>query len=246
MKKFHTARLERIVLNVLWGGMVLVGILYAAFTGNMAEVTAAAIGSSKEAVSLCITMLGVVAMWSGLMEVASGSGLVARLTAGLEGVLDFLFPRIPAGHQARGYIALNMIANMLGLGWAATPAGLKAMEELAKLEDERGAAIKHVPMKNCNHKTEDKVEDKMEDRTEDKAEDQKVHRKSETGIASDEMCTFLIINISSLQLIPVNIIAYRSQYVSVNPTAIIVPGLIATVFSTVAAVIFCKIMCGKE
>lgn len=125
-------------------------------------------------------------------------------------------------------------------------AGLKAMEELAKLEDERGAAIKHVPMKNCNHKTEDKVEDKMEDRTEDKAEDQKVHRKSETGIASDEMCTFLIINISSLQLIPVNIIAYRSQYVSVNPTAIIVPGLIATVFSTVAAVIFCKIMCGKE
>ena len=65
------------------------------------------------------------------------------------------------------------------------------------------------------------------------------------GIASNEMCTFLILNISSLQLIPVNIIAYRSQYGSVNPTAVIGPGLVATICSTLAAIVFCKIMCRK-
>lgn len=94
-------------------------------------------------------------------------------------------------------------ANLLGLGWAATPAGIKAMEELEMVEKDRG---------------------------------------TETGRASNEMCTFLIINISSLQLIPMNMIAYRSQYGSVNPAAILGPSLVATLISTVVAVAFCKVM----
>ena len=192
------------MLNFLWGAMLLIGIVYGAATGRMNEVTDAALSSAKEAVSLCITMAGIVAMWVGNMEIAKSSGLVERLTRKMRPLLGFLFPDVPGEHRAMEFISANMIANFLGLGWAATPFGLKAMEELAKLEKQR--------------------------------------KSVSPGTASNAMCTFLILNISSLQLIPVNIIAYRSQYGSVNPTAIVGPGIVATAVSTVVAVIFCKVM----
>ncbi|HIS81346.1 MAG TPA: nucleoside recognition protein [Candidatus Scatomonas merdavium] len=197
-------------MNYLWGGMLLVGILYGAFTGNLNEVTDAVINSSREAVSLCITVAGVTALWCGIMKIAENTGLIASLTRKLKPILRFLFPSMPEDHPAGGLIATNMIANVLGLGWAATPAGLKAMEALEDLEDARRAGRAAGPVRK-------------------------------KGIASNEMCTFLIINISSLQLIPVNVIAYRSQYGSVNPTAIVGPGIVATAVSTAAAVIFCKL-----
>ena len=203
------------MLDILWGMMLLIGILYGAATGNMSKVTEAALSSAKEAVSLCIAMAGIVAMWVGIMEIARASGLVERMTKAMKPLLRFLFPKIPMEHKAMEFISANMIANFLGLGWAATPFGLKAMEELGKLEEERrqGKALGIVRKK---------------------------------GIASNEMCTFLILNISSLQLIPVNIIAYRSQYGSVNPTAIVGPGIVATAVSTIVAVIFCKFMNCKK
>lgn len=192
------------MLNLLWGAMLLIGIVYGAATGRMNEVTDAALSSAKEAVSLCITMAGIVAMWVGVMEIAKSSGLVERLTGKMQPLLGFLFPGVPGEHRAMEFISANMIANFLGLGWAATPFGLKAMEELAELEKQR--------------------------------------KSVSPGTASNAMCTFLILNISSLQLIPVNIIAYRSQYGSVNPTAIVGPGIVATAVSTVVAVVFCKMM----
>lgn len=192
------------MLNYLWGGMLLLGIIYGTVTGRLPEVTDAALSSAKEAVTLCISMAGIMALWVGLMEVAKKSGLMDAMTGKMKPLLRFLFPKIPEGHTALEHISTNMIANFLGLGWAATPAGIKAMEALAKLEEERGVIKK--------------------------------------GIASNEMCTFLILNISSLQLIPVNIIAYRSQYGSVNPTAIVGPAIVATAISTAAAVVFCKVM----
>lgn len=203
------------MLDILWGMMLLIGILYGAATGNMSKVTDAALSSAKEAVSLCIAMAGIVAMWVGVMEIARASGLVVRMTKAMKPLLRFLFPKIPMEHKAMEFISANMIANFLGLGWAATPFGLKAMEELGKLEDDRrqGRVLGIVRKK---------------------------------GIASNEMCTFLILNISSLQLIPVNIIAYRSQYGSVNPTAIVGPGIVATAVSTIVAVIFCKFMNYKK
>lgn len=197
------------MLDLLWAGMLLTGILYGALTGNMNEVTDAALSSAKEAVSLCITMAGIVAMWVGIMEIARSSGLVDRMTKGMQPLLRFLFPQIPKEHRAMEFISANMIANFLGLGWAATPFGLKAMEELGNLEEERRQ--KKAPGKA---------------------------RKK--GVAGNEMCTFLILNISSLQLIPVNIIAYRSQYGSVNPTAIVGPAIVATLVSTAVAVMFCR------
>jgi spore maturation protein A len=129
-----------------------------------------------------------------------------------------MFPRIPKEHPARQYIAANIIANILGLGWACTPAGLKAMEELAKLEEQRGTSGYAISGR----------------------QDGGTH--SADRAASHEMCTFLILNISSLQLIPVNMIAYRSQYGSTEPTAVIAPAIAATLISTFAAVLFCKVM----
>ncbi len=191
-------------MNFLWGGMILIGVIYGAAAGTMQEVSDAALSSAREAVTLCITMVGVMALWVGLMEIARESGMIAGLTRKMKPFIRFMFPDIPEGHAAQEHISVNVIANILGLGWAATPAGLKAMKALAELEKERNS-----------------VRD---------------------GMASNEMCTFLILNISSLQLIPVNIIAYRSQYGSVNPTAIVGPGIAATAASTLAAIVFCKVM----
>lgn len=205
------------MLNYIWAFMILVGVIYGAFTGKMAEVTNAALDSAGDAVSLCITMIGVMALWVGLMEIAQKSGLIAKLTKGIQPFISFLFPRIPKGHPAREYIATNLIANVLGLGWACTPAGLKAMEELAKLEEERGNPAYLADNGNVGN--------------------------GKGRVASNEMCTFLILNISSLQLIPVNMIAYRSQYGSVNPAGIIAPAIVATAVSTGVAIVYCK---GKD
>ena len=202
-------------MNYLWGGMILIGIIYGAASGNWKEVTEAALDSSKEAVSLCVAMAGVTAMWVGIMRIAENSGLIAGIVRRMNPLLTYLFPEIPQGHPVRQHISMNLIANFLGLGWAATPAGLQAMEALGELEEERretGNGRRAVPK----------------------------------GVASNEMCTFLILNISSLQLIPVNIIAYRSQYGSVNPTAIVAPAILATTVSTLAAIVFCKMMAGKS
>ena len=198
------------MLNFLWAGMIMIGILYGALQGNLGEVTNAALDSSKEAVTLCITMMGVMSFWVGLMEIATKAGIIQAASKLMRPVIRFFFPNIPKGHRANEHITTNFIANILGLGWAATPAGLKAMEALGELE---------------------------EDRRNGKAPG--VARKK--GIASNEMCTFLILNISSLQLIPINIIAYRSQYGSVNPAGIVGAGLVATTIGTLVAALFCKL-----
>lgn len=215
------------MLNYLWAVMIAVGIIYGVFTGNMEAVTNGALDSAKEAISLCLNMCGIMALWMGLMEIAKTSGLIEVMTRKISPFISFMFPRIPKGHPAREAISTNVIANILGLGWAATPAGLKAMEELCKLEEERGNP-EYCPKNHCKRGKGLKGKNE-EDRT-----------------ASNEMCVFLIMNIASLQLIPVNIIAYRSQYGSVSPTAVIAPGLIATLVSAVVAIAFCKIMDGTS
>ncbi|MCM1089743.1 MAG: nucleoside recognition protein [Butyrivibrio sp.] len=234
------------MLNFIWAFMILLGVLYAAFSGHMAEVTNAALDSAGEAISLCITMAGVVALWMGLMEIAKEAGLIQKLTKGISPFLDFMFPKIPKKHPAREYIATNLIANILGLGWACTPAGLKAMEELAKLEGEWGnpAYLPEGRGIKGGRQTAGILQDNggISDAA---GFTGKEHGKKDYGkkerIASNEMCTFLILNISSLQLIPVNMIAYRSQYGSVNPTAVIAPAMVATFISTAVAVVYCKI-----
>ncbi len=164
-------------MNYLWAGMIITGVIFGAFNGKMPEVTNAALDSAKEAVTLCITMMGVMSFWVGIMEIATRAGIIEIASKKMRPLIRFLFPEIPPGHKANEHITTNFIANLLGLGWAATPAGLLAMQELGKLEeDRRKGRISGLVSKR--------------------------------GIASNEMCTFLILNISSLQLIPVNVIAY--------------------------------------
>lgn len=227
-------------MNYLWAAMIAIGIIYAAFTGNLEAITNAALDSAGEGISLCITTAGVMALWMGLMEIAQQAGLVAKLTRGINPLLGFLFPCIPREHKAREYIATNIIANVLGLGWACTPAGLKAMEELAKLEAERGTPG-YLPegesVKSYGRETAG-VHDRGSMTDDSGITDRKKGKRER--VASNEMCTFLILNISSLQLIPVNMIAYRQQYGSVDPAGIIAPAIVATFVSTVAAVVYCK------
>jgi spore maturation protein A len=178
--------------------MIIVGVVAAAFTGSLNPLTNAAVSSAQDAVSLCVKMLGIIAMWSGMMKIAEDSGLVPALAGKMSPLLRFLFPNLPPGGPAVKYISANFIANILGIGWAATPAGLKAMEELQKLNPRKDAATK-------------------------------------------SMCMFLIFNMSSLQLVSVNIIAYRAECGSKNPAEIIGAGLLATLVSTAAAVLCAKI-----
>ena len=187
-------------MNVLWSSMLLLGIVYGAIQGRMPEVTDGVIRASREAVVLAVSLVGVTGFWAGLMEIAKKAGVIDGLVKRMGPVLRFLFPRVPEEHPAMRAAGMNMICNVFGLGAAATPPGLAAMERFEEL-----AAVPE-------------------------------------GTANREMCTFLILNISSLQLIPVNIIAYRSQYGSVHPTAIVGPALAATAASTIAAVVFCKVM----
>lgn len=179
--------------------MIAGGVIFAAFHGTMGKITESCISSSTEAVNLCIFMLGVIGVWNGMMEIAVKSGLMKKIAKAMYPFIHWLFPDIPPHHKANEYIAANMAANILGLGWAATPAGLKAMRELKKLDENKSRA-------------------------------------------SDMMCAFLVLNISSLQLVPINMIAYRSQYGSVNPTAVVLPAICATLISTLAGIIFIKSM----
>ena len=202
----------------LWGGMLLIGIVYGVLVGNVDEVTKAFVSCSEEAVSLCISMAGITAMWTGMMKIAENSGLVTELAAKMRPLIRFLFPKLATESKAAHYICLNFLSNVLGLSWASTSSGLCAMKELKELQLQKENAEKN---------------------TEDSGKKDAV--KNSSMIASNEMCTFLIINVSSLQLIPVNMIAYRAKYGSADPTAIVGPAILATAVSTAVAVIFCRI-----
>lgn len=208
------------MLNTLWTVLLLAGIGWGTLTGNARATGKALLEGAASGVSLCMTMFGVLALWSGILEIASTSGLMDAISRRMRPLLHWLFPRIPDGHPALAPIAANLTANLFGLGWAATPAGLAAMEALVQLEEER---------RSPGFRSENEEDNDTEDADE-----------TQIRTASDEMCTFVILNTSSLQLIPVTMIAYRSQYGSANPTAIVLPVILATSISTIAALIFCK------
>lgn len=210
----------------LWGGMLLIGIVYGVLVGNVDEVTKAFVSCSEEAVSLCISMAGITAMWTGMMKIAENSGLVTELAAKMRPLIRFLFPKLDTESKAAHYICLNFLSNVLGLSWASTSSGLCAMKELKELQ---------LQKENAEKNTEDSGKKDAED------SGKKDAVKNSSMIASNEMCTFLIINVSSLQLIPVNMIAYRAKYGSADPTAIVGPAILATAVSTAVAVIFCRI-----
>lgn len=191
------------MLNYLWSFMIIFSVIMATFSGGMKELTQSVLTSSQDAVTLCIQTCGVLAMWMGVMRIAEKAGLIDALANKMTPLLNFLFPNVPKTHPARKYIATNLIANFLGLGWAATPPGLQAMLELQKLNKDKSTA-------------------------------------------THDMCMFLILNISSVQLLSINMISYRASYGSQNPTEIVGPSIVATILSTVVAVLFAKCLYKKE
>ncbi len=190
------------MIHGIWSSLMLISLGFSFFSGNLALMTEAIMDGAKEAVNLCIIMGAVVGLWSGLMEIGIHSGVIEKLSNWMSPFLTRMFPKLERNKKVMKYIASNFAANILGLGWAATPLGIGAMEEM---------------------------------RLETKGDE-----------ATDEMCTFVLLNVSSLQLIPLTIIVYRSQYGSPVPTAIVIPGLLATTVSTVTAILFSKAMCKRS
>ena len=117
-------------MDYLWAGMLLIGIFYGVISGNILAVSDAALSAAGDAISLCITTAGVLTLWTGIMEIAKTAGIIQTATKLIQPLITYLFPKLPKNHPAIQHISLNFIANFLGLNWGATPAGLKAMEEL--------------------------------------------------------------------------------------------------------------------
>jgi spore maturation protein A len=134
------------VLNYIWFAMLIIGFVVGIMNGRVSEVTQAVVDSSKSAVEISIGLLGVMCLWTGLMEVAEKSGIIRGIAKAVRPVMKFLFPGIPKEHPAGGAIVMNLVANFLGLGNAATPLGIKAINELQKLNPNKDTATNEMSM----------------------------------------------------------------------------------------------------
>ena len=128
------------MLNYIWFGLIFISVVIGTITGKIDQVTDAALTMSKTSVEIAIGLIGIMALWLGTMKIAEDSGLLQIIAKALRPITIRLFPDVPSDHPAIGSIVLNMAANMLGLGNAATPLGLKAMKELQELNKHKDTA----------------------------------------------------------------------------------------------------------
>ena len=132
------------MINYIWVGMFVVGLVYAAITGRMQEVNEAIFKYAEEGVTLCLGLIFILVFWLGIMKIAELAGLLNKLATGFKPILKRLFPEVPENHPAMGYILSNTMANLFGLGNAATPMGIKAMEQLKRLNHNRPEASRSM------------------------------------------------------------------------------------------------------
>lgn len=187
------------MINIIWLLLIVFAVVIGGITGNIEGVTKGAMDGAELAVEIAIGLIGIMALWLGMMNIAEKAGLVQFLAKLARPVMKRVFPDVPHDHPAMGAMLMNMAANALGLGNAATPLGLKAMKELQKLN---------------------------------KFKDQ----------ASNSMATFLAINTSDVTIIPITVIGIRSRLGSADPTEIIGTTILATMCSTIAAIISAKLL----
>lgn len=175
-------------LNIIWLGMIVIGIIYAGVSGQIEVISPAAFAAAEQSVGILLEMAGILGLWLGLLNLAEKSGLVDILARAIYPIAARLFPAIPRNDPAMGAIVMNISANLLGLGNAATPFGIKAMEEMARLNH-------HSP------------------------------------VASNSMVTFLVLNTSSVTLIPATVIGLRTKAGAANAVDIVLPTFLATVIA---------------
>ncbi|WP_336991760.1 spore maturation protein SpmA [Bacillus toyonensis] len=132
------------MVNLVWAAMAVIGIVYAMINGTMEEVTKAVFDGSKDAVTICIGLISVLVFWLGLMKIAEEAGLLKKLVTLFMPIVKRLFPEIPKDHPSMGFILSNMMANFFGLGNAATPLGIKAMEQLKELNGGKDSASRSM------------------------------------------------------------------------------------------------------
>ncbi|AKP47648.1 nucleoside recognition domain-containing protein [Bacillus smithii] len=132
------------MVNYIWVGMTIIGLLFAMVNGNMDKVNEAIFETAGQAVTLCIGLISVLVFWLGMMRIAQESGLLDKMSKAFRPLVRRLFPEVPPDHPALGYIVSNMMANLFGLGNAATPLGIKAMEQLKKLNGGKEAASRSM------------------------------------------------------------------------------------------------------
>lgn len=187
------------MLNKIWPIFIIISFIYAFFSGNIDKVNSGIFESTKSAVELSLTFLGTMCLWNGIMQIAYKSKLINRIVKILNPIIKRIFPEIKKDEKIKKEVSMNIIANIFGLGNAATPLGIKAMTSM-----------------------------------------QEVNIKKDT--LSDSMMMFIVINTASLQIIPTTVIAIRTSLNSSNPTSIVVPVWVATIFSIIAGICITKIL----
>lgn len=180
-------------MNTIWVLLIITSVFFSAINGRMDEFTKSLFTGAKSAVEISLFLLGIVCLWLGITKIIEESGLIHRLSGLFRLFVSRLFPSLPAGHPATTSITLNFLANLLGLGNAATPLGIKAMQDLQSLQ-KNGETI------------------------------------------TFEMMLFIVINTASIQLIPFTVIGVLTDLGSRNPAGVVLPIILATVFSALIAV----------
>ena len=191
------------MLNAIFIALVVGAVTTAAYNGNMPAVNKALFDSARQAVNIALGLIGTMALWLGFMRVLRDAGVMANIARAVAPVMRWLFPGFPSDHPAISAMILNMSANVLGLGNAATPFGLKAMQELQKLNPNK-------------------------------------------AVATDSMALFLAINTAGIAVIPIGWMAVRASLDSANPGAIFIPSILATLCSTITAIIVAKFLARRK
>lgn len=190
------------MLNYLWPLIIIFSFIYALINGRIENLNNSIFNSLQDVVNLCMTLVGTMCLWCGLMEIVKNTSIMSKLTKLLRPLLIWLFPDAKTNRSAMENISMNTVSNILGLGNASTPAGIKAMQDLQE---------------NNKNKTQ----------------------------LSDSMMMLIVLNTTSIQLIPTTVIAIRTALNSSNPTSIIIPIWFSTIIGTTVGIISTKILIAR-
>ncbi len=187
------------MMNYIWVFLILFSYIYSFFAGTTEAVTASVFSGADKATQMVISLMGMMCLWTGLLEVAEHAGITTKIERLLSPITRILFPSLPDGSEAKSAIVMSMTANLLGLSNAATPLGLAAMNKLEA-------------------------------------------RSLTPGVATDDMCMFVVINTASITLIPTTLLTLRTAAGSTAPFEIMVPVWICSILSVASGIIAAKLL----